>query len=179
MPSVSQKQHNLMAMVANNPAKAKELKIPQSVGEEFMKADKGKKFGGGSKVRPDSQVVNRPKTNQGKGEFFAKGGHMKESKAMAKKEVGFMKKAGAPKSMIKHEMAEMKGMKSGGRAMAKGEHPVQKQSKRGAEMVKMASGGLTAGHKSADGIAKKGKTRAMKPTMSGGKPLGMKKGGYC
>lgn len=90
-----------------------------------------------------------------------------------------MKKAGAPKSMIKHEMAEMKGMKSGGRAMAKGEHPIQKQSKRGAEMVKMASGGLTAGHKSADGIASRGKTKGMKPTMSGGKPLGMKKGGYC
>ncbi len=179
MPSTSQKQHNLMAMVANNPAKAKELKIPQSVGEEFMKADKGKKFGGGSKVRPDSQVVNRPKTNQGKGEFFAKGGQMKESKAMVKKEVGFMKKAGAPKSMIKHEMAEMKGMKSGGRAMSKGEHAIQTKSKRGAEMVKMASGGLTAGHKSADGIASRGKTKGMKPTMSGGKPLGMKKGGYC
>ncbi len=186
MPSTSQKQHNLMAMVANNPAKAKELKIPQSVGEEFMKADKGKKFGGGSKVRPDSQVVNRPKTNQGKGEFFAKGGHMKESKAMVKKEVGFMKKAGAPKSMIKHEMAEMKGMKKGGKAYAaggriasKGEHAVQTKSKRGAEMVKMASGGLTAGHKSADGIASRGKTKGMKPTMSGGKPLGMKKGGYC
>ena len=44
MPSVSKKQHNLMAMVANNPAKAKELKIPQSVGAEFVKADKGKKF---------------------------------------------------------------------------------------------------------------------------------------
>jgi hypothetical protein len=37
-----------------------------------------------------------------------------ESKAMVKKEVGFMKKKGAPASMIKHEMAEMKGMKKGG-----------------------------------------------------------------
>ncbi len=39
---------------------------------------------------------------------------MKESKAMMKKEVAFMKKKGAPKSMIKHEMAEAKGMKKGG-----------------------------------------------------------------
>lgn len=161
MPSVSKKQHNLMAMVANDPAAAKRTGIPQSVGQEFMSADKGKKFGGGSKSRADSQVVNRPKTNQGKGELFAKGGHMKESKAMVKKEVGFMKKAGAPKSMVKHEMAEMKGMKYGGKTK------------------KMASGGLAAGHKSADGIASKGKTKAMKTTMSAGKPLGMKKGGYC
>ena len=44
MPSVSKKQHNLMAMVANDPAKAKQMGIPQSVGQEFMKADKGRKF---------------------------------------------------------------------------------------------------------------------------------------
>jgi hypothetical protein len=35
----------------------------------------------------------------------------KESKAMMKKEIDFMQKKGAPKSMIKHEKAEMKGMK--------------------------------------------------------------------
>lgn len=44
MPSVSKKQHNLMAAVANSPAVAKKTKIPQSVGKEFMKADKGKTF---------------------------------------------------------------------------------------------------------------------------------------
>lgn len=171
MPSVSSKQHNLMAMVANNPAKAKQLGIPQSVGQEYMSADKGIKFGKGAEGRPDRQKVNRPTTEHGKSALFKRGGEMKESKAMVKKEVGFMKKAGAPKSMIKHEMAEMKGMKSGGRAVSKGEHPIQKQSKRGAEMVKMAKGGLAAGHKSADGIASKGKTEARRITM--------KKGGYC
>ena len=36
---------------------------------------------------------------------------MKESKAMMRKEVSFMKKKGAPKSMIKHEESEMKGKK--------------------------------------------------------------------
>lgn len=170
MPSVSQKQHNLMAMVANNPAKAKQLGIPQSVGQEYMSADKGKKFAS-SGGRPDRQKVNRPTTEHGKSALFKRGGEMKESKAMVKKEVGFMKKAGAPKSMIKHEMAEMKGMKSGGRAASKGEHPIQKQSKRGAEMVKMAKGGLAAGHKSADGIASRGKTEA--------RQIAMKKGGKC
>lgn len=159
MPSASQKQHNLMAAVANNPAFAKKTGIPQSVGKDFMQADKGKKFGSGG-TRPDQQSINRPKTNQGGQELFSRGGEMKESKAMVKKEIGFMKKAGAPKSMVKHEMAEA-GMKKGGKTK------------------KMASGGLAAGHKSADGIASKGKTKAMKPAMKGGKPLGMKKGGYC
>ena len=43
----------------------------------------------------------------------------KESKAMGKKEVAFMKKKGAPKSMIKHEEAEAKGMKKGGKLKGK------------------------------------------------------------
>jgi hypothetical protein len=123
MPSTSRKQHNLMAAVANNPKFAKKVGIPQSVGKDFVKADEGRKF--------------------------SRGGDMKESKAMMAKEVGFMKKKGAPKSMIKHEMAEA-GMKKGGKAKA------------------YASGGLAAGHKAADGIAKKGKTRAMQVRMAGG-----------
>ncbi len=64
MPSVSKKQHNLMALVANNPKAAKRLGIPKSVGEDFMKADKGKKFakGGMSKhedVKMDKKVVKK------------------------------------------------------------------------------------------------------------------------
>ena len=123
-----------MAAVANNPAFAKKAGVPSSVGKDFINADKGRKF--------------------------AKGGDMKESKAMMKKEVGFMKKAGAPKSMIKHEMAEA-GMKRGGK------------------VKKMAGGGLASGHKSADGIAKKGKTDTKKVAMKKGGMTKMKKGGYC
>jgi len=41
----------------------------------------------------------------------------KESKAMMKKEIAFMKSKGAPKSMIKHEKAEAKLM---GKAKSKG-----------------------------------------------------------
>lgn len=44
MPSVSGKQHRLMALVANDPAASKRLGIPQKVGKDFMKADKGRKF---------------------------------------------------------------------------------------------------------------------------------------
>ena len=50
MPSVSKKQHNLMAMVANNPQKAKQLGIKQSVGKDFLAADKGKKFSKGGAI---------------------------------------------------------------------------------------------------------------------------------
>lgn len=70
---------------------------------------------------------------------------MKESKAMVKKELDFMKKKGAPKSMIKHEKGEMKMAKGGGCGPTKG------------KMVKMASGGSVS--KRADGCAIKGKTK--------------------
>ncbi len=92
-------------------------------------------------------------------EFTKSGGGMAESKKMVGKEIAFMKKKGAPKSMIKHEAAEMGAMKKGGK------------------VKKMASGGLAAGHKSADGVAHKGKTKAKQVVMAGAK--GMKKGGYC
>jgi len=85
VPSVNQKQHNLMAMVANNPAKAKQLGIPQSVGKEFTQADKGKKFGvGAPKTRADRQVANQPKTNHGQAALFKQGGQVMATKSMNK-----------------------------------------------------------------------------------------------
>ena len=141
MPSTSQKQHNLMAMVANDPAAAKRTGVPQSVGQDYMKADKGLKFGKGSGGRPDLQRVNKPSTRHGKSTLFKEGGEVKESKEMMKKEIGSMKAKGAPKSMIKHEMKEAKMMASGGFVRA------------------------------ADGVAKRGKTKAKQVTM--------KRGGKC
>lgn len=160
MPSTSKAQHNLMAMVANDPAAAKRVGISQSVGQEFMKADKGKKFGTGN--RADVQSINKPKTEHGKSALFAKGGEVAESKAMAKKEVAFMERKGAPKSMIKHEKEEY-GMKK----MAKGGSVAP--SKMGA--VKTAA-------PSRDGIAQKGKTKGMQVKMAGA-AKGMKRGGKC
>jgi len=85
VPSVSKKQHNFMAAVANNPEFAKKAGVPQSVGKEFSNADKGRKF--------------------------SKGGDMKHSdvkmdKAMIKKAVG--KHAAMPASKAH------KGLKTGG-----------------------------------------------------------------
>lgn len=51
MPSVSGKQHRYMEMIAHNPAAAKREGVPQSVGKDFVAADKGKKFAGKSKAR--------------------------------------------------------------------------------------------------------------------------------
>lgn len=39
MPSVSEKQHNLMAMVAHDKAKAKEKGIPQKVARDYVRED--------------------------------------------------------------------------------------------------------------------------------------------
>lgn len=55
MPSVSKKQHNLMAMVAHDPAAAKRLGIPQTVGKEFTKADVGRKFAKGGDTMAESK----------------------------------------------------------------------------------------------------------------------------
>jgi hypothetical protein len=120
MPSTSKKQHNFMAAVANNPSFAKKVGVPQSVGQDFNKADKGRKF--------------------------SKGGDMAESKAMVKKEMAFMKKKGAPASMIKHEKAEA-GMKKGGMPAALAKHAAKPASKahaglKAGGMTKMAPGGM-------------------------------------
>ena len=60
MPSVSKKQHKLMAAVANNPAFAKKVGIPRSVGEEFMKADKGKTFKKGGTMKHSDIAKDKP-----------------------------------------------------------------------------------------------------------------------
>lgn len=45
MPSKTPQQARFMQAVANNPAFAKKAKVPQKVGKEFVKADKGMKKG--------------------------------------------------------------------------------------------------------------------------------------
>jgi hypothetical protein len=47
MPSTSKKQHNFMEAIAHNPAFAKKVGVPQSVGQDFSTADKGRKFAKG------------------------------------------------------------------------------------------------------------------------------------
>lgn len=187
MPSKTAKQARTMRAAAHNPAFAKKVGIPVSVAKDFAEADKGRKFGTGG--RADLQKINKPTTEHGKQSLF-KGGGM-ATKKMEHAEKGEMKMDLAQdKKMIKkafamHDKQEHKGsrtdlskLKKGGKACmatggmarmgAKGEHAVQKKAKQGAEMVKMAKGGLASGHKSADGIAVRGKTRGMQAAMCGG-----------
>ena len=109
----------------------------------------------------------------------------------------FAKKAGVPQSVGKDFSNADKGktFKSGGRMpismkqksveeMKKGifapkdkDEKSDSAMKKGGKVKKMASGGLTGGHKSADGIASKGKTKGKQVVMSGAK--GMKYGGKC
>jgi hypothetical protein len=60
MPSTSKKQHNFMAAVAKNPAFAKKVGIPRSVGEEFLTADKGKKFKEGGSMKHSDMAKDKP-----------------------------------------------------------------------------------------------------------------------
>ena len=155
MPSSSKKQHNFMAAIAHNPAFAKKVGIPQSVGKDFDEADKGKKFGSGGRTRPDVQKVNKSKTDHGKMTFFNKGGD-----TMAKMNPGFMA------MMAKKKGAPAKKMAGGGMPMKDGK-PAFIGDGKGMKHGGMANGGSAS--KRADGVATKGKTK--------GTMVGMKMGG--
>ena len=127
MPSSSKKQHNFMAAVANNPAFAKKAGVPQSVGQDFTKADKGRKFSKGGDTMAS-------KMNPG---FMA---------MMAKK------KGAAPDALAKHAAKPAskahKGLKSGGmtsmgavKTAAPSKDGVASKGKTKGTMVKMARGG--------------------------------------
>ena len=119
MPSSSKKQHNFMAAVANNPAFAKKVGVPQSVGKDFSEADKGRKFskGGDMKhadVKMDKKMmqkaVNKHEGRLHKGESMtklAKGG-MTPSKMGAVK-TGKTPDGIATKGKTKGTMITMKG----------------------------------------------------------------------
>ena len=114
MPSKSKAQHNLMAMVAHDPKAAKRMGIPQSVGRDYVTADKGKKFGSG-------------------------GTTMKESKEMMREEMKYLKKGKAPKRVIEHEAREHESMGMKEKYARGGGIEVRGKTK--GKMVKMARGG--------------------------------------
>jgi hypothetical protein len=60
MPSKSAKQHRFMEMVAHDPKAAKRLGVPQSVGQDFVAADKGKKFA--NALRKHGKNSNEPQS---------------------------------------------------------------------------------------------------------------------
>lgn len=140
MPSTSKKQHNFMEMVAHNPAFSKKVGVPQSVGQEFSKADKGRAF---------KQGGNMEKHEMHKHHMKMAHHHLKE----AMKHGGHVKKMATGGEVTgKHGVEEKRGMttakmgkvKEGG-IKAHGEHAVQERGHTRAMMPKMA--GSTTGMK--------------------------------
>lgn len=191
MPAVSKKQHNLMAAVAHSPEFAKKVGIKQSVGKEFVSADKGKKFAKGgtmAKIKHDDVVEDKKMIKK------AVGMHDKQLHGGKKTNLSGLKKGGCVKKMAAGgkakgtdvKIAMLKKAMAPSRAetdMTTAPVPQRQQAaapaaprmmapgvpmKKGGCVKKMASGGLAAGHKSADGIATKGKTRGKEVTMARG-----------
>ena len=131
MPSVSKKQHNFMAAVANNPKFAKKTGVPKSVGEEFMKADTKKPVkmndGGMPMVEKDGKKVPAFAAD-GKGKM-KKGGMAHSDMAKDKP----MMKTVAAKAVKGHEK-RLHGMAKGGGIEIKG--------KTKGKMIAMKKGGM-------------------------------------
>jgi len=151
MPSKSKKQHNFMAAIAHNPAFAKKVGIPQSVGKDFNEADKGKKFGMGGGVginHGGKGQIAKQQTRYGSVYGQQKGiPNINLNKYIGKKEGGLMKHED-----IKKDMPMMK-------KVAKQEVKAHEKS-----MHKMAKGGVTR----ADGCVSKGHTKGTMIKMTSG-----------
>lgn len=129
MPSVSKKQHNFMAAVANNPSFAKKAGVPQSVGKEFNNADKGKKFSTGGHMA----TTKMGKPTMKPGMSTAKDG-MKKPTPMANTSMMGMKKGGMPMKMKDGKKVPIFMAKGGG---------IESKGKTKGKMITMKSGGKT------------------------------------
>ena len=137
-----------MAAVAKNPAFAKKVGIKQSVGEDFLQADKGKKFARGGDMK---KMFGGKET---KAEEMKEAKALKSGKISAKQYVagekseghgaGAAKKAAAIKSgkLSPAKYAAEDGMKCGGKVKkyARG-GGIEVRGKTKGTMVKMCGGG--------------------------------------
>ena len=107
MPSTSKKQHNFMAAIAHSPSFAKKVGISQSVGSDFVKADKGRKFAKGGNMATKKKLpafmmgketkAKEDKEAKSKGNPFAgmkKGGCTKMAKGGVTRADGCISKGG-------------------------------------------------------------------------------------
>jgi len=158
MPSVSKKQHNFMAAIAKNPAFAKKVGMKPSVGEHFLNADKGKKFGSSSmkKMRKfaegdmvedteDNGAYVGSRLNMGKDRGSRLGRVSKEDSDMLKKQDAASgmnrnpKMGGLARAGMAGGLGNKYGMKKGGMAHEeKGE--IKKDLAQDKKMVKKAVG---------------------------------------
>ena len=122
-----------MAAAAHNPAFAKKVGVPVSVAQEFNKADKGKKFGGGGMAKSDMEEDTKMDKTQDKAMI---------KKAFAQHDAQEHKGGkGTKLALKKGGMAKGCGYSKGGQlAKANG---VAVRGKTKGTMVAMRSGGKT------------------------------------
>jgi hypothetical protein len=138
MPSTSTKQHNFMEAVAHNPTFAKKAGVPQSVGQDFSKADKGKTFKQGGVMKESKGMEMRQAKEL---EKIAKE-EREEAKGMKKGGKAYAKGGSIKEARL--EPAKMQKVAAGGKR-AHGEHTIQQKGHTRAMMPKM--GGSTTGMK--------------------------------
>jgi hypothetical protein len=134
MPSTSKKQANFMAAIANNPAFAKKVGVPTSVGKDFNEADKGRKFKEGgdmkSDLKQDKAMVKK-----------AVGMHDKQMHGGKKTDMAALKKGGMPMVMKDGKKMPAFAAKTGGMTkMARG-GGIEVKGKTKGKMIAMKSGG--------------------------------------
>jgi hypothetical protein len=158
MPSTSGKQHRFMEAIAHNKAFAKKVGVPQSVGQDFAKADKGHKFKGGG-------MATKMKMFEKSGKDMEKGMRegSKKDMAMDRMQMMGMKKGGMAEGGMSDKMQDKAMIKK-----AFKQHDMQEHKGGKGTTLKLAKGG--AFRSSANGIAQRGKTKGTQIKMSmGGK----------
>jgi hypothetical protein len=116
MPSTSKKQHNFMAAIAHSPSFAKKAGVPQSVGQDFNAADKGRKFSKGGdmatkKMAGGGSTIGKTGTSEKKGMTTEK---MAAVKTAAPSRDGLAER-GKTRGMMPKMAGSTTGMKRGGK----------------------------------------------------------------
>jgi DNA uptake protein ComE-like DNA-binding protein len=112
-----------MAAVANNPTFAKKVGVPQSVGQDFSKADKGRKFSKGGDTMASKMnagfMAMMAKKKGAPAKKMAGGGittaKMGTVKTAAPSKDGMATKGKTKGTMVKMSGSKPLGMKSGGK----------------------------------------------------------------
>jgi len=179
MPSTSKKQHNFMAAIAKNPAFAKKVGIKQTVGEEFLKADKGRKFGlGGSATvtRGGKGQINKQGTRAGS--IY---GEQKEVPNVNLNNYIGKKEGGMAKSDMKEDMkADIKQDKAIVKKAFKMHDAQEHKGGKGTDLSKLRKGGMAMKKMAMGGQARsavKGEHPVQKKAKTGAEMIKMAKGG--
>jgi hypothetical protein len=178
MPSKSKKQHYFMEAVANNPAFARKADIPQSVGREFVQADKGHKFSKGGEMKRmaeggmSEKDIKDNEEYRKKREYYGYEDYTPSGRAAIQ---SYADRTEVPSRMVKEDknappgqgrmydpvaakkaQAVQREVMNEGRRETRGTVP-KGALKKGGTVKKMASGGSVS--KRADGCAQRGKTK--------------------